>query len=119
MKNYKAVIFDLDGTLANTIPDLSTAMNEMLTLNSLPNRNIDQLLLAINYGAREFVRRSLPEEYQDNDAFIDASENAVMQIKLDETHLWEVGNGQLYDLEITFGEDLRPSRLPDPCTGPG
>jgi len=72
MKNYKAVIFDFDGTLANTIPDLSTAMNEMLTLNSLPNRNIDQLLLAINYGAREFVRRSLPEEYQDNDAFIDA-----------------------------------------------
>ncbi len=37
--------------------------------------------------------------------FIDASDNAVMQLKLDETHLWEVGNGQLYDLEITFGED--------------
>ena len=37
--------------------------------------------------------------------FIDASDNAVMQLKLDETHLWEAGNGQLYDLEITFGED--------------
>ena len=37
--------------------------------------------------------------------FVDASDNAVMQIKLDETHLWEVGNSQLYDLEITFGED--------------
>lgn len=37
--------------------------------------------------------------------FIDASDNAVMHLKLDETHLWEVGNGQLYDLEITFGED--------------
>ena len=37
--------------------------------------------------------------------FIDASDNAVMQIKLQETHLWEAGNGQLYDLEITFGED--------------
>jgi phosphoglycolate phosphatase len=72
MKNYRAVIFDLDGTLANTMPDLSTAMNEMLTLNSLPNRNIDQLLAAINHGAREFVRRSLPLEYQDNDTFIDA-----------------------------------------------
>ena len=31
--------------------------------------------------------------------------NEILQIKLDETHLWEVGNGQLYDLEITFGED--------------
>lgn len=38
-------------------------------------------------------------------SFVDASDNAVMQIKLQETHLWEVGNGQLYDLEITFGED--------------
>ena len=37
--------------------------------------------------------------------FVDASDNAIMQIKLQETHLWEVGNGQLYDLEITFGED--------------
>ena len=31
--------------------------------------------------------------------------NEILQIKLDETHLWEVGNGRLYDLEITFGED--------------
>ncbi len=27
------------------------------------------------------------------------------EIKLDEVHLWEIGNGRLYDLEITFGED--------------
>ncbi len=38
-------------------------------------------------------------------AFVDASDNAVMQIGLDEIHLWDVGNGLLYDLEITFGED--------------
>lgn len=37
--------------------------------------------------------------------FADASDNAVMQIKLSETHLWEVQNGRLYDLVITFGED--------------
>ena len=37
--------------------------------------------------------------------FVDASDNAVMQLKLDEIHLWEVGNGQLYDIKITFGED--------------
>lgn len=27
------------------------------------------------------------------------------EIKLDEIHLWEVGNGRLYDLDLTFGED--------------
>ncbi len=35
----------------------------------------------------------------------DACGNEIVQIKLDETHLWEVSNGRLYDLEITFGED--------------
>lgn len=28
------------------------------------------------------------------------------EIKLDEIHLWEVGCGRLYDLELTFGEDM-------------
>lgn len=37
--------------------------------------------------------------------FADACGNEIMQINLCETHLWEVGNGRLYDLEITFGED--------------
>ncbi len=37
--------------------------------------------------------------------FKNASGSAVMQIKLSETHLWEVGNGKLYDLHISFGED--------------
>ncbi len=37
--------------------------------------------------------------------FQNACGNEVMQINLCETHLWEAGNGRLYDLEITFGED--------------
>ncbi len=28
-----------------------------------------------------------------------------MEIKLSETHLWELGNGRLYDVEVTYGED--------------
>lgn len=39
-------------------------------------------------------------------AFADnASGVTVLQIKLDEKHLWEVGNGRLYDLDLTFGDD--------------
>ncbi len=30
---------------------------------------------------------------------------AVLQLKLDEIHLWELGNGRLYDLKLTFGDD--------------
>ncbi len=34
-----------------------------------------------------------------------AAGNAVFEIKLDEVHLWEVGNGRLYDVQLTFGND--------------
>ena len=30
---------------------------------------------------------------------------AVVEVELDELHLWEVGNGRLYDLTLTMGED--------------
>lgn len=30
---------------------------------------------------------------------------SVLEINLSETHLWEVGNGRLYDLKIKFGDD--------------
>ena len=35
-----------------------------------------------------------------------ASGEVKLALKVDEIHLWEVGHGRLYDLELTFGEDL-------------
>ncbi len=59
---FKAVIFDLDGTLCYTIDDLRTAMNAMLEEMKYPTRTKEQIYEAINFGSREFVRRSMPEE---------------------------------------------------------
>lgn len=36
---------------------------------------------------------------------LNCGNNADVTIDLTETHLWEVGNGRLYDLEFTYGED--------------
>lgn len=57
----KAAIFDLDGTLLDTMDDLLTAMNGMLTELGFPKRTYEELLGFINRGARLFVGRSLPE----------------------------------------------------------
>ena len=35
-----------------------------------------------------------------------ASGEVKLSLKVDEIHLWEIGHGRLYDLELTFGEDL-------------
>jgi len=68
---YKAAIFDLDGTLCYTIDDLRTAMNAMLAEKGYPERSVEEILSAINFGAREFVRRSLPESLRDDDDIVE------------------------------------------------
>ncbi len=70
MQKIKGVIFDLDGTAANTLGDLRTAMNEMLQANGFLERSEEELLSAINYGARQFVQLSLPEKFQNDEEFI-------------------------------------------------
>ena len=57
----KGVIFDLDGTLADTMNDLLTAMNGMLVELGFPERTYGELLTFINRGARYFVGKSLPD----------------------------------------------------------
>ncbi len=69
----KAVIFDLDGTLADTMPDLQTAMNNMLSRLGYKPRTRADLLKAINNGAREFVRRSLPRDVQGVDFILESA----------------------------------------------
>lgn len=62
----KAIIFDLDGTLADTMYDLKTAMNTMLRGYGYPERTREELISFINKGARYFVWKSLPDGTADS-----------------------------------------------------
>ena len=66
-ENKKAVIFDLDGTLADTIEAIAEAINMMLEYFGYPTRTIDQVRAAVGNGARMIVRRSIPAELYDNE----------------------------------------------------
>lgn len=63
-KMIRAVIFDLDGTLADTIDDIGYSINQMLALHSFPLLDRNGHLGNINHGAVELVRRSLPANKQ-------------------------------------------------------
>lgn len=67
---FKAVIFDLDGTLADTIDDIGYSINQMLELHGFPKLTRKEHLANINNGAFQLVRRSLPENYRENEDFI-------------------------------------------------
>ena len=77
MNAYKAVIFDLDGTLADTIGDLTAAMNKMLVSFGWPTRTREEMIQFINQGARAFVRQSMPQSVykSEDDPIIDTAYN--------------------------------------------
>ena len=61
MKIYKAAIFDMDGTLVDTLADLHDSVNEMLAHYNLPLRTLDEVRQFVGNGARKLMIRSLPE----------------------------------------------------------
>ena len=59
LKNKEVIIFDLDGTLINSIPDLTIAINKTLLHYKLPPLTIEQVTPFIGNGAKTLVHRAL------------------------------------------------------------
>ena len=57
----KAVIFDLDGTLLNTLEDLAASINHALKENGYPERTIDEVRLFVGNGLGLLAQRALPD----------------------------------------------------------
>ena len=55
----KAVIFDLDGTLVNTLDDIAAAMNYSLALHGLPVWDVDDYRYLVGNGARVLAKRAV------------------------------------------------------------
>ena len=68
MNRYNTVIFDLDGTLIDTLPDLLTALNLALTEAGYPTRLLSEMPAFVSRGLRSMVKSALPESC-DEDAF--------------------------------------------------
>lgn len=67
----KFFIFDLDGTLADTLDDITYAMNSAFGILSLPHVDRARVHASVNNGSRMLVRRCLPEEMRDDEAAVD------------------------------------------------
>jgi phosphoglycolate phosphatase len=58
---FKAAIFDLDGTLLDTIQDLAHCMNSVLERMGYPTHPVEAHKIFVGDGLESYVRRSLPE----------------------------------------------------------
>jgi len=62
--DIRAVLFDLDGTLADTLADLANATNWALQQVGCPSHPVDRYRYMVGDGARELCARALPADKQ-------------------------------------------------------
>ena len=58
---YKAIIFDLDGTLTDTLEDLFLSTNYALRSCCFPERSLSEVRRFVGNGVRKLIERSVPE----------------------------------------------------------
>ena len=63
----KLVIFDLDGTLLDTLKDLADACNHSLEMCGCPHRTLDEYRHLIGGGVTKLLRHALPSEKQNDE----------------------------------------------------
>lgn len=61
VRRYDTVIFDLDGTLMDTLEDLADAVNEILRRNNYPVRAIQHVRRIVGNGLKQTLTLCLPE----------------------------------------------------------
>jgi phosphoglycolate phosphatase len=67
----KAVIFDFDGTIADTLEAIGEALNQTMLAHGYPTHTTADVRRFINNGARELVRRAIPKHLQTDEALLD------------------------------------------------
>lgn len=70
--SVKLLIFDLDGTLADTLSAIAAGMNLALREKGLPERTVDHVRSSIGDGARMLCRRMLPPDLYTDDTLTDS-----------------------------------------------
>lgn len=65
--NIKLVIFDLDGTLLNTLEDLADSTNFALSEFDYPTRTIDEIRSFVGNGVAKLIERAIPNGKNNQD----------------------------------------------------
>lgn len=108
MSKFKAVIFDLDGTLLDTIEDLADLMNAVLAESGYPVHDLQSYKYFVGNGMEKLAYNALPPEHRD-----EATVKIIAQkMKMEYAKRWNVktrpyeGIPELLDALEAMGMDL-------------
>lgn len=71
------IIFDLDGTLLNTIADLGAACNEALRANLFPEHTLEEYPRLVGNGVNKLIERALPDGHKDEATILTMRETFI------------------------------------------
>lgn len=83
---YAAVLFDLDGTLLDTLADLGNAVNRTLEAHGLPTHPLDAYRNFVGDGVYKLIERALPADRRDPQTF----ESCLQTYRKDYARNWNV-----------------------------
>jgi phosphoglycolate phosphatase len=89
---YKGILFDLDGTLADTLDDIAGSMNRVLLTHGYPVHQVDDYKLLVGRGLENLVAQSLPLHARQADTVRQCHQEMIRdyaQNCLVKTHLYE------------------------------
>ncbi len=84
---YKLVIFDLDGTLVNSLADLGNACNSALEVFGFPVHDTEQYRYFVGDGVPMLIRRAVPEDKR--------SENILSAVKAEFDRIYRISYNKL------------------------
>lgn len=89
---FDGVIFDLDGTLVDTLEDIADAMDRVLARESAPGHTYEEYRYLIGHGIRNLVTEALPPELRSEERIARCYERMLADYgrnSLTKTHLYE------------------------------
>ena len=79
MISFKGIIFDLDGTLVNSLEDIADSMNTVLREFNYPIHDVQTYKKLVGHGIRDLIVKALPESDRD-ESIIERCQNSMMDV---------------------------------------
>ncbi|MBR6510584.1 MAG: HAD family hydrolase [Clostridia bacterium] len=102
----KAVLFDLDGTLVNSLEDLASSCNYALTYFGFPTHETEKYKYFVGDGMPKLIERVLPEAFRDTE-----TKQKVLEKFLEHYKIHFADNTYAYDGIIKLLEDIKKLNL--------